>query len=473
MSYAYNHRIVLRIAFKLGLLLIFISLTLVQLIAQDYQQQKSVFEKAKSENKPVFLIFSGSDWCMPCIKFEKEVLSDPEFIAFAEANLVMLTADFPQRKKQDKDLVKQNETLAEIYNPQGYFPHLLLINANGDVLNTFDYHNQSTMDFINEFEPYYVKSDLKTITKQVFLMGSAFELTIVDSSVEHGWEMMRKAISEIERVETSISSWKDHSQTSTVNAMAGTTPLIVDSALYGLIERSLAISKLTQGAFDITFGGLEELYIFDKLERNLPDKNQISKALQHVGYQHVELLSENGVFINSKEVKIGFGAIGKGYAADKTKQLMINHGVKGGVINASGDLTVWGKQADGKPWKVGISNPLNKKEILFWLPVENKSVATSGNYEKYFTNNGVRFGHIINPVSGYPTTGIMSVTIISQSAELSDALATSVFVMGVEAGMEMIDRMDGVSCIIIVDLENIYFSEDIKSNFFELKVHAE
>ena len=458
---------------KTGSFILFVFFFYSQLTAQIYEQEDLAFQKAKTENKPVFLIFSGSDWCMPCIKFEKEVLNNPDFQKFSKSNLVILKADFPQRKEQAKELVKQNDALAEKYNPQGYFPHLLLLDSKGKALTTFNYINQPAGEFIKEFEPFLTKPELQTIKKQILLMGSAFEITIVDSSIEHGWEMIRESISQIEQIEALISSWNELSQTHKLNENAGVSNIKVDKELYGLIERSLAISKLTHGAFDITFSGLGELYTFDKKEHELPSDIQLDEALKNVGYQHIELQPESKVYLDKEGVSIGFGAIGKGYAADKVKQLMIEKGVPGGVINASGDLTVWGSMADGQPWKVGIANPVNQKEILFWLPIENKSVATSGDYEKYFTNNGVRYGHIINPVTGYPTTGIMSVTIISPSAELSDAMATAVFVLGAEDGMAMIEQMDGVSCIIIVDLENIFFSKDLKIDIPEFNTNEE
>jgi len=464
------YQIVTSRIFKAGILLILISFCLPKLNAQVFEQRNLAFEKAKAENQPVFLIFSGSDWCMPCIKFEKEILNNPEFQEFSNTHLVILKVDFPQRKEQAKELVIQNEALAEKYNPQGYFPHLLLLDNDGKVLTTFSYINQPVREFIKEFDPFLAKPELQTIKKQVFLMGSNFEITIVDSNVEHGWEMIRESIAEIERIEALISSWDERSQTFKINAYSGIEAVKVDKELYDLIERSLAISKLTQGAFDITFSGVKGLYIFDKKEHELPEQQQLSEALKNVGYQHIELQPENQVYLNQKGISIEFGAIGKGYAADKVKQLMIDNGVPGGVINASGDLTVWARQADGQPWKVGIANPVDKKEILFWLPIENKSVATSGDYEEFFENDGIRYSHIINPVTGYPTTGLMSVTVFSRSAELSDALATSVFVMGVKDGMEMIEQMEGVSCIIIVDLENIYFSEDLKT---KLDTHGE
>ena len=459
--------------FKTGFLLILIFFSIIRSTAQIYEQKHIAFEKAKTENKPVFLVFSGSDWCLPCIKFEKEVLNTSEFQEFSNNELIILKADFPQRKEQDKSLVEQNEELAEKYNPQGYFPHLVLLDNKGVVLTRFNYFNQNVSGFILEFQPYIEILELQTVKKQVYLMGSGFEITIVDSSIEQGWLMIEESIFEIKRIEALISSWDDLSQTFKINSNAGKEAVEVDKELYDLIERSLAISKLTQGAFDITFSGVRGLYYFDKEEHEFPDTSKLSKALRNVGYQHIELQPENHVYLDSKGVSIGFGAIGKGYSADKVKQLMIEKGVPGGVINASGDLTVWGSQADGKPWKVGIANPMNKEEILFWLPLENKSVATSGDYEKFFESNGIRYSHIINPVTGYPTSGLMSVTVFSPSAELSDALATAVFVMGVKAGLDLIDQMPDISCIIIEDLENIHFSEGLKIYETKTSSHVE
>ena len=458
---------------KRGFLIALIFFSYANFTAQIYDQKDIAFEKAKNESKPVFLIFSGSDWCLPCIKFEKEVLSSSKFQEFAKKHLIILKADFPQRKKQDQALIKQNEALAEKYNPQGYFPDLVLLDNEGKVISRINYANQTVVDFIKEFDPFLEDSTMHTVKKDVFLMGSDFEITMVDSNIENGWEMIEESMSEIKRIEMLISSWDDQSQTFMINSNAGIEAIEVEEELYDLIERSLAISKLTKGAFDITFSGLRNLYTFDKDEHELPNHLELSKALNTVGYQHVEMQPDNHVYLDMKGVSIGFGAIGKGYAADRAKELMIEKGVQGGVINASGDLTVWGRQADGQLWKVGIANPMNNGEILFWLPVEDKSVATSGDYEKYFVNDGIRYSHIINPVTGNPTTGLMSVTVISQSAELSDALATAIFVMGAQAGLDLIDQMPEISCIIIEDLEHIHFSESLKIYETKTSSHVE
>ncbi len=161
-------------------------------------------------------------------------------------------------------------------------------------------------------------------------------------------------------------------------------------------------------------------------------------------------------------MKIGFGAIGKGYAADKAKSLLISKGVPSGIINASGDMNTWGKQPNGNEWKVAITNPMDKNKVFALLPITNGAVVTSGNYEKYVNFNGKRYTHIIDPRTGYPSTGIISVTVFAPKAELADALATSVFVMGKEAGLDRINQLPKIECIIIDDKGNITKSKNIE-----------
>jgi len=161
-------------------------------------------------------------------------------------------------------------------------------------------------------------------------------------------------------------------------------------------------------------------------------------------------------------MKIGFGAIGKGYAADKAKKLLQIQGVKAGLINASGDLNCWGKQPNGVSWKVGITNPLNKNKIYSWFDIDNQAVVTSGNYEKFIQFNGKKYSHIINPKTGYPANGIVSATVFAPKAELADALATSIFVMGTSVGIDMINQLKGVDCIIIDDKNKVHASKGIQ-----------
>lgn len=302
-------------------------------------------------------------------------------------------------------------------------------------------------------------------TRSIKLMGSQFEITVVANSKDEGSKYIDIAIHEIQRIEKLISSWNVNSQTSLINKNAGVKPVIVDDELFQLINRSLKISKLTDGAFDISYASMDRIWKFDGSMIEMPKKELIQKSVEKVGYHNIILdASNNSVFLKLEGMKIGFGAIGKGYAADKVKGLLQEKGVKAGIINASGDLNAWGKQPDGSSWMVAIVNPLNKKKVFSWLPVNNNAVVTSGDYEKYVTFNGELYSHIIDPRTGYPSTGILSATIFTSNAELADALATAVFVMGVDVGLSFINQLKGVGCILVDKDNNILTTKNINLN---------
>jgi thiamine biosynthesis lipoprotein len=296
-------------------------------------------------------------------------------------------------------------------------------------------------------------------------MGSRFDITVVARDSLEANIHIDTAVAEITRIENLISSWDPNSQTSEINRNAGIKAVKVNSELFQLIERALKISKLTQGAFDISYASMDKVWFFDGSMTEMPSEDAIKNSVSKVGYQNIILDETNQtVFLKLKEMKIGFGAIGKGYAADKAKQLLIDKGVESGIINASGDLNTWGTQPNGNDWLVAIVNPLNKEKVFSWMPVNNSAVVTSGNYEKYVKFNNVLYTHIIDPRTGYPATGILSVTIFTKTAELADALATSIFVMGVDTGLDFINQLKGVECIIIDENNKIITSEHIQLN---------
>lgn len=301
-------------------------------------------------------------------------------------------------------------------------------------------------------------------TNTMRLMGCDFKITVVADNENEGQEYIKIAVAEIIRIERLISSWDSNSETSMINTNAGVKPVIVANELFELINRSKQISQLTNGAFDISYASMDKIWKFDGSVTKLPSQEKVKESVKKVGYENIVLdVENNSVFLKNIGVKIGFGAIGKGYAADKAKQLLVNKGVKGGIINASGDLTTWGKQPDGKSWLVGIKNPLNKNKIFAWFPVENKAVVTSGNYEKFLLINNQRYSHIINPKTGYPSKGVISTSVFAPKAELADALATSIFVLGVEKGLYFINQLTGVDCIIVTDKGEIHYSNNIKN----------
>jgi FAD:protein FMN transferase len=292
------------------------------------------------------------------------------------------------------------------------------------------------------------------------LMGSAFEFIVVSDSTE-GETLIDAAIGEVKRIESLLTEFSDTSITSAINRLAWQYPIAVDKEVFEILHRCKKISTLTQGAFDITSGILKKLYNFKGQDFIMPDDDQIRKALLKVGHDKIKLMPGHRVQLAAAGMHIGFGAIGKGYAADRVKKLLIAMNVTGGVINASGDLTVWGSRADGSAWNVGIADPDDPVKTIAWIPLNNASVATSGNYEQYFEQNGVRYSHNIDPKSGKPVKGIKSVTVVSPSAELSDALATAVTIMGIEVGLHFIEQIPSAHCLIIDDHNKIFTSSHL------------
>ena len=303
----------------------------------------------------------------------------------------------------------------------------------------------------------------KIFDRSMGLMGSRFDITVVAEDSSQATQFIDLAVDEMRRIEHLISSWDLNSQTSEINRNAGIKPVKVDQELVELVERALNISRLTDGAFDISYASMDQIWKFDGSMSEMPSELDIEKSVSRVGYQNIEIDPVgHTVFLKKQGMKIGFGAIGKGYAADKAKSLLINHGVSAGIINASGDMSVWGKQPNGEDWQVAITNPMNKDKAFARLPIKNGAVVTSGNYEKFINFGGKRYSHIIDPRTGYPSFGILSVTVFAPKAELADALATSVFVMGEKVGLDRINQLPGVECIIVDDQGNVHTSENIK-----------
>ena len=301
--------------------------------------------------------------------------------------------------------------------------------------------------------------------QKLSLMGSDFEITVVAENQIEANQYFNTASSEISRIEKIISSWDPNSETSLINKNSGIQPIKVSQELFQLIERAIQISRLTDGAFDISYASMDKIWRFDGSMTEMPDEKEIQKSISKVGYQNIILNSEKQtVFLKLKGMKIGFGGIGKGYAADKAKSLLISKGVISGIINASGDMNTWGKQPNGEDWKVAITNPMDKNKAFALLPISNNAVVTSGNYEKFVIFNKKRYTHIIDPRTGYPASGIISVSVFSKSAELADALATSIFVMGTEIGLDRINQLPKIECIIIDHKGGIHSSKNIHIN---------
>lgn len=294
-------------------------------------------------------------------------------------------------------------------------------------------------------------------------MGNQFEISAVSDDEEWAYEVIDLAVEEIRRIERLLTTFKEDSETNLVNRNAGIAPVKVSEEVFDLIQRSIRISQITQGAFDITYGSIDKrLWNFDKTMTSLPTRRHAKKMVRLINYRNIILDSkEQTVFLKEKGMRIGFGGIGKGYAAEMAKAVMQNAGLSSGVVNASGDLAAWGYQPNGKPWTIGIVHPDAADLPFSYMNITNMAVATSGNYEKYVIIDGKKYSHTIDPHTGLPVRGIKSVTIISPNAELSDALATPVTIMGINAGLHLINQLKHVECVIIDDDNRLYTSKNV------------
>ncbi len=295
------------------------------------------------------------------------------------------------------------------------------------------------------------------------LMGNRFEISVVSDSANFAEEKIDLAISEIKRIEKLLTTFSEDSQTNEINRNAGIKPVKVDAEVFNLIHRSLKISALTQGAFDITYGSIDKsLWNFDVNMKALPDRKTAQESVRLINYQNVILNADKQtVFLKEKGMRIGFGGIGKGYAADCAKNLLQQQGIESGIVNAAGDLITWGTQPNGKPWTIAIADPDHKMLPVSTLNISNMAIATSGDYEKYAIINGKKYSHTIDPKTGLPVSGIKSVSIICPSAELADAMATPVTVMGVKVGLDLINQLQQIACVIIDDHNQIHTSKNI------------
>ncbi|RKS94106.1 thiamine biosynthesis lipoprotein [Flavobacterium limicola] len=301
-----------------------------------------------------------------------------------------------------------------------------------------------------------------THKRKLFMLGSPFEVTAVAKDTIKANEYIDLAVAEVKRIENLISDWIPTTQISEINRNAGLKPVKVDTEVFELVERAIKISQITNGAFDISYASMDKIWKFDGSMKAMPTEEAIKKSVAKIGYKNIILNpKEHTIFLKLEGMKLGLGGIGQGYIADKVKHLLFSKGCISGIINVSGDINAWGKQPDGKPWTVGIVNPLNKNKIFATFPIVDSAVETSGSYEKYVNFNGIRYSHIIDPRTGYPASGIVSVSVFAKQTEIADAMATGIFVLGVEVGLDLVNQIKGLECIIVDDKGKIHSSKGI------------
>ncbi|MGP9800360.1 FAD:protein FMN transferase [Rheinheimera sp. NSM] len=263
---------------------------------------------------------------------------------------------------------------------------------------------------------------------------------------------------EFERINQLMSPYIDSSELSLLNRSAAKAPVTVGSEFYQLLQQAKQISALSNGAFDITFASVG--FYYDYRARKKPDATQLRQARQYVNYQSIELLPDNKVRYSQPGVKIDLGGIAKGYAVERGIALLAQQGIKHAQLTAGGDSRLLGDKR-GKPWLVAIKHPRQDDKYAAQLPLQDSAVSTSGDYERYFIEDGVRYHHIIDPKTGVSATGLLSVTVTGADTTKTDALSTTLFVLGLQQGMELIERIDGYDAIFIDANRNMHFSSGL------------
>jgi len=299
-------------------------------------------------------------------------------------------------------------------------------------------------------------------------MGSYFTFTAVAADDSLAWRAIRAGIREAQRIDQLFSYWDSTSQITRVNRAAGLHPVVVDQEVYDLIQRTLKLSELSGGAFDITFAGGEKIYRFDRqAHAALPDSATVRASVRRIDYHKIILNpATHSVLLRDKGMRMNLAGILQGYGVRRAQALMRQMGIQGGLINGSGDVSCWGRQADGSLWRIAIGDPAFPQSVSSWLTVTDVAVVTAGNYEQYFTVQGQYYGHIIDPKTGYPATGLRSVTIICPDVELADGLDEVVFVKGPEAGLAFINRLRGVDCTLITNDGRTLTSRGMAVNYY-------
>ncbi len=291
------------------------------------------------------------------------------------------------------------------------------------------------------------------------IMGTQIQVELWHKEKEIACSAIRAVMDEMNRIDLLMSPYIESSLLSRINKNAAKMPVQVGEELYGLIESSLAFSVLTEGAFDITYASVGRYY--DYREGRIPDDEVLAKTIHAINYRYIEMDAEDySISYKIEGVYIDLGGIAKGYAVDRGIEILQTHGITQALVGAGGDSRFLGDRR-GTPWVVGIRDPRRESEMVAVLPLMDVSVSTSGDYERYFEKDGVRYHHIINPQTGDSAREVRSVTILGAQAIKTDALSTSVFVMGVERGLKLINEMQEFDAIIVDGRGRLHFSDSL------------
>lgn len=303
------------------------------------------------------------------------------------------------------------------------------------------------------------------ISETGFFMGTVVKIALYDKKEK---DIIEKGFNRIKEIESEVSINIEGTEIDRVNDSSGKAPVKVGNDAFEITKQGLEYSKLSEGSFDITIGPIVKLWSIGLPEAKVPTHSEIEENLKLVGYERLQVKDEDkSVFLKDEGMKIDLGAIAKGYTADAVAEVLRENGVTSAIIDLGGNVFALGSRTDGSSWKVGIQDPFEERgQIIGTVEVKNKSIVTSGIYERFLEKDGKKYHHILSPFNGYPFDNeIAGVTIVSDKSIDGDALSTTVFSKGLEGGMEFIEKIQGVDAIFVTKAKKVYITSGLKNNF--------
>jgi thiamine biosynthesis lipoprotein len=436
--------------------------------------EKFTFEPSKL-SKPTLFVFWAS-WCKNCL-YEMPALIALHKRAHEDLDIIGINVD--QETDQARafvgkhllpyiNIIDSQAKIADSFGVRGT-PTLVLVGKNGSVLNrakNLDKLNKTIEPILsqNDRDPAMLlhQNNPSFVERSTVLMGTDVSILIQTDQTSLALTTIEAAFAEISRIEKTMTDWREVSEVMSINHAAGKSPVKVGIELAFLLSEAIDLGELTQGGFDITYAAIGKLWNFSNPAASPPSASDLKRAKALVDLGSVVIDRKNStVFLKHPGMRIGLGGIAKGFAVDQAVELIKKGGFKNFAVNAGGDLTVRGRNS-GKLWSVAIRHPRNRQENIAILPISNGSVVTSGDSERYFTYQGKRYAHIIDPRTGYPADSCQSVTIVSKKAYQGDALATGVSVLGPEKGMALIEKTAHIEGLIVAADGSIQISSGLK-----------
>ncbi|WP_315117945.1 FAD:protein FMN transferase [uncultured Clostridium sp.] len=302
------------------------------------------------------------------------------------------------------------------------------------------------------------------VTRENYLLGTIVELKVYGENAE---KATNRAMDVISSIDDLMSPNKPNSEVSQINSNSGKNYVKVSDDTLNVIKKSLYYSSLSEGAFDVTVGPLVNIWGIGTDHARVPSEKEIKEKLSLINYKDIEIDEKNeSIKLKRNGQGIDLGAIAKGYAADKVKEVLAEEGIKTAFINLGGNVVTLGKKTDGSDWNIGVQDPLETRGGYFAiLKASNKSIVSSGNYERFFEKDGIRYHHILDTKTGYPSNNeLMATTIISEESIDGDALSTSIFVLGLDKGMKLIEGLKDVEAVFVTKDKKVYTTSGLKDS---------